>query len=332
MEKIYNKRCDFTLGRIGFGGIPIQNESNSTAKEVIDTLIKQEVNYIDSARGYRDSEKIIGEAIKGRRDKFILATKSMSRTYSEMKRDIDISLVNFQTDYIDVYQLHNPNMEQYEKCISDGGAYFALLDAKKMGKIRHIGITAHKLEVLERAVSSGLFDTIMYPFNIVEVQGRSFFKKCRELGILTIAMKPLAGGALDNSDLAIKFLLNEEVDVIIPGMKNVTEVIKNTSIIKEKLTESELEEVERLQKEMGNDFCRRCGYCAPCTKGIDIPNCFVFEGYYKRYNLKEWAIERYNSLKAHASDCIECGKCMSRCPYELDIIKKLKGVKETFGK
>lgn len=332
MEYIYNEKLNLKISKIGLGGIPIQKVSQNDAKMVIDECINNGVNYIDSARAYKDSEKIIGYALSNRRDKFILASKSMSRTYEEMERDVNISLENFRTGYIDIYQLHNPSMEQYEKCMGEGGAYFALLDAKRQGKIGHIGITAHKIEVLERAISSEKFDTIMYPFNVVEVQGREFFKKCKELGILTIAMKPFAGGALDDAKLAIKFLLNEDIDIIIPGMKDVSEVKENTSVKKEPLSDQEKEEVERLQKEMGNDFCRRCGYCAPCTKGIDIPNCFVFEAYYTRYNLKEWAIERYNSLKAHASDCIECGKCMARCPYQLNIIEKLKEVKKTFGK
>ena len=332
MEYITNKKMNLTISRVGLGGIPIQKALQSDANLVIDECIRQEINYIDSARAYKDSEKILGIALKGRRDKFILATKSMARTYSDMKNDVYTSLKAFQTDYIDIYQLHNPNMSQYEIAIGEDGAYFALLDLKKEGKIGHIGITAHSLEVLDRAIDSGLFETVMYPFNIVEDQGKEMFKKCREKGILTIAMKPMAGGALDDSRLAMKFLLNEEVDVIIPGMKNASEVIKNTSVEKSPLTDIELEKIKDIKESMGNDFCRRCGYCAPCTKGIDIPNCFVFEAYYTRYNLKEWAIERYDSLKAHASDCIECGKCMERCPYKLNIIEKLKVVRNTFGK
>lgn len=332
MEFVYNKKLNLKISRIGFGGIPIQNSSVKNAKDVIDELIRSNVNYIDSARGYKESEKIIGEAIKGRRSSFILATKSMARTYEAMKKDIEVSLGNFQTDYIDIYQLHNPNMEALELCLSDEGAYRALKEAKKEGKIGHIGITNHSLEVLNKAIDTGLFETVMYPFNIVEDQGKEMFDRCKSLGILTIAMKPVAGGAIDNKRLAIKYLLNEDIDVIIPGMKDKNEVIENVNIKKEALYDSELAEVKRIKEDLSGDFCRRCGYCAPCSVGIDIPNCFVFEGYFKKYDLKDWAVERYASLKHHASECIECGMCESRCPYNLKIIEKLKEVRKTFGK
>lgn len=332
MEFIYNKKLNLKISRIGFGGIPIQNSSVENAKDVVDELIRSNVNYIDSARGYKESEKIIGEAIKGRRSSFILATKSMARTYEAMKKDIEVSLGNFQTDYIDIYQLHNPNMEALELCLSDEGAYRALKEAKSEGKIGHIGITNHSLEVLNKAIDTGLFETVMYPFNIVEDQGKEMFNRCKSLGILTIAMKPVAGGAIDNKKLAIKYLLNEDIDVIIPGMKDKNEVIENVNIKKEALNDSELAEVKRIKEDLSGDFCRRCGYCAPCSVGIDIPNCFVFEGYFKKYDLKDWAVERYASLKHHASECIECGMCESRCPYNLKIIEKLKEVRKTFGK
>ena len=332
MEFIYNKKLNLKISRIGFGGIPIQNSSVENAKDVVDELIRSNVNYIDSARGYKESEKIIGEAIKGRRSSFILATKSMARTYEAMKKDIEVSLGNFQTDYIDIYQLHNPNMEALELCLSDEGAYRALKVAKSEGKIGHIGITNHSLEVLNKAIDTGLFETVMYPFNIVEDQGKEMFNRCKSLGILTIAMKPVAGGAIDNKKLAIKYLLNEDIDVIIPGMKDKNEVIENVNIKKEALNDSELAEVKRIKEDLSGDFCRRCGYCAPCSVGIDIPNCFVFEGYFKKYDLKDWAVERYASLKHHASECIECGMCESRCPYNLKIIEKLKEVRKTFGK
>lgn len=332
MEYINAKGMGLVLSKIGFGGIPIQKVDSLMAGKIVDELVRRGVNYIDSARGYKNSEKLIGEAIARRRDKFILATKSMAKTYIDMAKDIEISLSNFKTDYIDIYQLHNPSMDSLKVIMGEGGALKALLEAKEKGKIGHIGITSHSLDVLNSVIDLGIFESVMYPFNIVEVQGRSFFKKCKEKGILTIAMKPMAGGALDDKNLALKFLLNEDIDIIIPGMGSVEEVIENCSINNTKLSKEELEEIDTLQKTFGNDFCRRCGYCQPCTKGIDIANCFVFEGYYKRYDLKDWAKERYESLKSHASDCVECGKCMERCPYKLNIIEKLKGVKETFGK
>ena len=339
MKYIEYEKLGLKISKVGLGGIPIQNESSETAKEVIDACIGEGINYIDSARAYRDSEKLIGEAIKGRRDKFILATKSGAKTYEEMKKDIEISLENFQTDYIDIYQLHNPKRDTFPICMGEGGAYSALVEAKNEGKIGHIGITNHSLDLLNELLEKGYFDdgtfeSLMFPFNILEEQGRELFKKCNEKGILSIVMKPVAGGVIDDKMLAIKYLLNEECGILIPVMKNTSEVKENSYLINNgysKLNKEELEKIDAIRKEIGNDFCRRCGYCAPCTKGIDIANCFVYELYYKKYNLKDWAKERYKNLKAHASDCIECGACMKRCPYELNIIEKLKGVRKTFG-
>ena len=339
MEYIEYKKLNLKISKIGLGGIPIQNEDEKTAKEVIDACCDAGINYIDSARAYRDSEKLIGAAIKGRRDKFILATKSGAKTYEEMKNDINISLANFQTDYIDIYQLHNPKRDTFPICMGEGGAYSALLEAKKEGKIGHIGITNHNLDLLNELLDEGYFDkgifeSLMFPFNILEEQGRALFKKCNEKGILSIVMKPVAGGVIDDKKLAMKYLLNEECGILIPGMKSASEVKENSYLINNgysALNDLEREEIKKIRKEIGNDFCRRCGYCAPCTKGIDIANCFVYELYYKKYNLKDWASERYKKMNAHASDCIECGACMKRCPYELNIIEKLKGVRKTFG-
>lgn len=148
-------------------------------------------------------------------------------------------------------------------------------------------------------------------------------------------MKPLAGGALDDATLALRFLFsNNNIDVVIPGMADVEELKQNLSAAEDgsPLTEGELEKIEEIRRTLGTEFCRRCNYCAPCTVGIDIPRVFTFEGYYRRYGLIDWSKGRYLSFPAVASDCIECGACENRCPYNLPIRKMLKRVVEAFGK
>lgn len=321
------------LNRVGFGGIPIQRITQEDTNLVINELINQGINFIDSARGYTVSEEYIGNAIEGKRDKFILATKSMSRSYDDMIRDVNISLNNFKTEYIDLYQLHNLKSDEYDGIFDDDMAYEALLKCKEEGKIKHIGITSHSIDTIKKAVNSGKFDTIQFPYNIVEDQADEIFKEANKNGIGIIVMKPLAGGAIDNAKLAIKYILSKDyIDVVIPGMDSVDQVIENTSVLNNlNITDEENLEIKDIIEKLGNRFCRRCEYCMPCPVGINIPMNFLLEGYYSRYNLKEWSKDRYKSLDVNASNCIECGKCESKCPYELPIREMLKDVSNILG-
>ncbi|CEQ10912.1 aldo/keto reductase ferredoxin [[Clostridium] sordellii] len=323
-------KTNLKINRIGFGGIPIQRVTQQDTNKIIDELINQGINFIDSARGYTVSEEYIGNAIEGKRDKFILASKSMSRTYEDMLKDVDITLKNFKTDYIDLYQLHNVKSDEYENIFNDNMAYKALLDCKSQGKIKNIGITSHSIDTIKKAVRDEKFDTIQFPYNIVEDQADEIFREAHKRNIGIIVMKPLAGGAINNAKLAIKYILSKEyIDVAIPGMDSVDQVLENISVLENLDIDKEDElKIEDIRNQLGNRFCRRCEYCMPCPVGINIPMNFLLEGYYSRYNLKEWSKERYNSLDTKASDCVECGKCESKCPYDLPIREMLKEVTE----
>lgn len=323
-------KTNLKINRIGFGGIPIQRVTQQDTNKIIDELIKQGINFIDSARGYTVSEEYIGNAIEGKRDNFILASKSMSRTYEDMLKDVDITLKNFKTDYIDLYQLHNVKSDEYENIFNDNMAYKALLDCKSQGKIKNIGITSHSIDTIKKAVRDEKFDTIQFPYNIVEDQADEIFREAHKRNIGIIVMKPLAGGAINNAKLAIKYILSKEyIDVVIPGMDSVDQVLENISVLENLYIDKEDElKIEDIRNQLGNRFCRRCEYCMPCPVGINIPMNFLLEGYYSRYNLKEWSKERYNSLDIKASDCVECGKCESKCPYDLPIREMLKEVTE----
>lgn len=322
------------ISRMGFGGIPIQKIDEEGTRKLLHEMMEKGVNYIDSARGYTVSEQYIGYGLEGIRDKFVLATKSMSRTKEAMAADIETSLGNFRTDYIDLYQVHNPSMEQLDQVMGEGGALEALMEARAAGKIGHIGLTAHSTEVFERALELDWVETIMFPYNIVEQQGAELIHKCAEKNIGFIVMKPLAGGAIEDASLALRYVCsNPDVTVVIPGMAEIHELEQNLDACSntEPLTQEELKEMDKVREQLGTDFCRRCNYCAPCTVGINIPSVFLFAGYLQRYDLADWAKDRYSTLKVKASACIGCGKCEPRCPYHLPIREKLKKCAKDMG-
>ena len=322
------------ISRMGFGGIPIQKIDEEGTRKLLHEMMEMGVNYIDSARGYTVSEQYIGYGLEGIRDKFVLATKSMSRTKEAMAADIETSLGNVRTDYIDLYQVHNPSMEQLDQVIGEGGALEALMEAKAAGKIGHIGLTAHSTAVFERALGLDWVETIMFPYNIVEQQGAELIHKCAEKNIGFIDMKPLAGGAIEDATLALRYVCsNPDVTVVIPGMAEVRELEQNLAACSntEPLADEELKAMDKVREQLGTDFCRRCNYCAPCTVGINIPSVFLFAGYLQRYDLADWAKDRYSTLKVKASACIGCGKCEPRCPYHLPIREKLKKCAQDMG-
>lgn len=336
MEYVELGRTGLSCAVISFGGIPIQRSDEANTMAVVDALERHGINYIDTARGYTVSEEYLGKALKGRREKFFLATKSMSRDYGSMKRDIQISLENLQTDYIDVYQIHNLPPKDFPTVFGPEGAYKALKEARDEGRIGHIGATVHSLDALKELVEhdSQEIETLMFPFNIVELHGEEVLRQAREKGMGTIAMKPLAGGNLEDWDLALRFLAEAGVcDISIPGMGSVEEVERNAQVAEHltPLTQEERARCEEIRKELGGHFCRRCNYCAPCTKGIDIPGNFLMVNYLRKYGLSDWAKERYQGMAHHAGECVQCGVCETRCPYDLPIRAMLKGVSEDFG-
>ena len=327
-------KTGLTISRMGLGGIPIQRIDAEGTKKLVYQLMEAGVNYIDTARGYTVSEQYLGYALEGIRDKFVLATKSMSRTKEAMARDIDISLGNLKTGYIDLYQVHNPNMAQLEQVVGPDGALEALLEAKAAGKIGHIGLTAHSVEVFEKALELPWVETVMFPYNIVETQGEALIRKCAEQNIGFVDMKPLAGGAIEDASLAMRFLVsNPDVTVVIPGMADEKEIRQNLAACANTapLTAEEQKKMEDIRQTLGTQFCRRCNYCAPCTVGISIPSVFLFQGYLDRYGLADWAKDRYGAMAVKASACVECGACEPRCPYGLPIRQMLKEAAAKFG-
>ncbi|MDE7244164.1 MAG: aldo/keto reductase [Oscillospiraceae bacterium] len=332
MEYVTLGATGLQVSRVGFGGIPIQRIDAAAAVSLLAAAREHGINYIDTARGYTVSEELIGQAVEGHRDKFILATKSMSRNRAAMQADIGTSLHNLRTGYIDLYQIHNPTLEQLEQVCGPDGALEALQEAKAAGKIGHIGLTAHSPDVFARGLELDWVETIMFPYNIVETHGTDLIKKAHAKGIGFICMKPLAGGAIEDAALALRFVLsNPNVSLVIPGMYRPDEVVQNTSAGSAPLTPADKEKMAEIRQALGTNFCRRCGYCAPCTAGINLPHTFTLHGYLSRYGLETWARTRYDAMPAKAGDCVECGACEERCPYHLPIREMLKKAAADFG-
>ena len=323
------------ISRMGFGGIPIQRTTPEATKELIAYLRNAGVNFIDTARGYTVSEEYLGAALEGIREDFVIATKSMSRTKEAMAADIDVSLKNLRTDYIDLYQIHNATPADFATVTAPGGALEALLEAKAAGKVRHIGLTAHSLDTFRLAVEADWVETVMFPYNLVETQGTKLIRACGEKNIGFICMKPLAGGAIENVSLALRYIsANPDVTVVIPGMADIWEAEMNLAAMENTapLSAEETAAIEEIRRTLGTHFCRRCNYCAPCAAGISIPAIFLMEGYLSRYGLEEWARKRYFGMEKTASDCIGCGVCEDRCPYQLPIREMMKSAAAKFGK
>jgi len=327
-------KTNLRISRLGFGGIPIQRIDAERTKTLMHKLADAGVNYIDTARGYTVSEEYLGYALEGIRERFVLATKSMSRTRDAMAADIATSLKNLRTNYIDLYQLHNPSPDQLAQIVGPGGALEALQEAKAAGKIGHLGITAHSLDTFRMALEMDWVETIMFPYNIVESQGEDLIHACVEKNIGFICMKPLAGGAIEDARLALRYICaNPDVTVVIPGMADPAELEQNLSAVSDTapLTQAEREAFQNVRNTLGTQFCRRCNYCQPCSAGISISNAFLFDGYLQRYGLADWARSRYATMDKKASDCIGCGACEDRCPYHLPIREMLRKVAERFG-
>lgn len=328
MEKRRLGKTNLEVTAISFGALPMQRCTLEEAGEVLNSALDLGINFIDTARAYTDSEEKIGRGIAHRRKEFYLATKSLSRTKEGILKDVDISLNNMQTDFIDLYQLHNVKLEKdFVTVMSEGGALEGLEAAKAQGKIGAIGITGHSIPLLIKAVQTGKFDTLQVPYNVVEQEAaKELFPLARSLDMGIIIMKPLGGGQIDKANLSLRFILAQKDVVLIPGMDTVEQVQQNSSTANPycPLNKQEMAELEEEAAIVGKSFCRRCAYCLPCAVGIDIPQVFIFKIQYERYGLKAAIPNRYANLAVKPSACIDCGLCEKRCPYDIPIRARLK--------
>ena len=313
---------------LGFGGIPISRLSQRQAAKVVKRALAQGINYFDTARAYGSSESHVGKALRPVRDQVILSTKGIRRGREETWQDIQSSLRNLQTDYIDLYFIHDVSREaHFDQVFAPDGALAAVREAKEQGLIRHVGISGHRAPLLTRLIETGAFEVVMVPVNIADLDFQdTVIPRANELGLGIVAMKPFAGGALSNADVTLRYALTQPVTAVIPGMQSVAEVDENVAIAQDccrLLTSEERRALKEEARSLGTKFCRQCGYCLPCTAEIDIPRVFLLDRYYTRYWLRDVAQTGYREMSVPASECIECGDCEARCPYELPIIEML---------
>jgi len=307
-----------------FGALPIQRVDTDTAVRLLRNAYEGGMIFFDTARAYSDSEEKMGKAFAGMRDKVYIATKTMAKTPDKLREDLDTSLRNLRTDYIDIYQLHCVN-----QCYRPGdgtGMYEAMLEAKAQGKIRHIGITAHLIGVAEEIVSSGLYETLQFPFSYLATdRDIELVKNTVNAGMGFIAMKGLSGGLLTDSRACMAFM--SQYDVLpIWGIQRDEELDQWLSFFKENVQMTpEIESfIAEDRKSLMGDFCRGCGYCMPCAVGIQINNCARMSQLIRRAPSSNFLSEEWQGLMGKIEECIDCGVCKTRCPYGLDIPNLLR--------
>ena len=315
-----------TLGQTGittpqnaFGALPVQRVDMETAVKILRRAYEGGMTFFDTARVYTDSEEKLGAAFDGMRDKIYIASKTMAKTPEKFWEDLNTTLNNLRTDYLDIYQFHCVG-----QCYAPGdgtGMYEAMLEAKAQGKIRHIGITAHKIGVAEEIVKSGLYETLQFPFSYLATdRDIALVKSCEEAGMGFIAMKGLSGGLLTNSDACMAFMSQYNV-LPIWGVQKMSELEEWLRFFEKEpeMTDEIRDFIENDRKELLGDFCRGCGYCAPCTVGIVINQCARMSQMIRRSTSAAWLSETWQAEMKKIEDCVDCGICKTRCPYELDI-------------
>ena len=327
-----------TLGTTGitseknaFGALPIQRVSEEYAKMLLRKAYDAGITFFDTARWYSDSEVKIGLALSDVRDKIHIATKTGAQNAEDFWKDLETSLANLKTDYIDIYQFHNPSF-----CPKPGdgtGLYEAMLEAKAQGKVRHIGITNHRLNVAQEAVESGLYETLQFPFCYLATdKDIALVELCKEHNVGFIAMKALSGGLITKSDAAYAWL--DRFDNVLPiwGVQRVSELDEFISYMKNPpaMSDETKAVIENDRRELIGGFCRGCGYCMPCPVGIEINNCARMIQMIRRSPSQQWLTPEWQEKMLNIDNCINCGGCKSKCPYGLDTPSLLKANLEDY--
>lgn len=319
MAKVTLGKTGITVEKNAFGALPIQRIGRQEAVRLLRKAYAHGVTFFDTARWYTDSEEKVGEAFEGMRDKVFIATKTGAKDAQGFWADLETSLGNLRTDYIDIYQFHNPSF-----CPRPGdgtGLYEAMLEAKAQGKIRHIGITNHRLNVATEAVESGLYETLQFPFCYLATdKDIELAQKTKQAGMGFIAMKALSGGLITNSAAAYAFLAQYEHVLPIWGVQRESELDEFLSYIENppEMNEELETVITRDREELLGDFCRGCGYCMPCPVGIEINNMARMSLMIRRAPSQAQLTPEMQEKMHRIKECLHCGKCKSKCPYGLD--------------
>ena len=319
MTKIQLGSTGIEIEKNGFGCLPIQRISKEDAARLLRKALDGGINYFDTARAYSDSEEKLGYAFAGIRDKVVIATKTHAQTGRELREHLEASLRDLNTDYIDVYQFHNPAF--VPRPGGKDGLYDAALEAQAQGKIRHIGITNHRLAVAREAIDSGLYATLQFPYSYLSgPQEQELVEMCERAGMGFVAMKGMAGGLLRDGIAAAAFMALQPIVVPIWGVQYEWELDQFLSCVPDApaMTEERLALIEKDRAELTGSFCRSCGYCMPCPVGIQINQCARMSLMLRRMPAADYLTEYWQGEMKKVEDCLHCGKCASKCPYGLN--------------
>ncbi|QNL44818.1 aldo/keto reductase [Oscillibacter hominis] len=320
MVKVRLGKTELWVTKTAFGALPIQRIDHAAAKKLLRRAYDRGINYFDTANAYSDSEEKIGEALSDVRHNIVISTKSGGSDKETVRRHIETSLRRMKTDYIDLFQFHNPAV--LPDIDDPDGPFAAALEAKQKGYVRHIGITNHRLSVAHQALDSGNFETMQFPFCYLATdKDVELVNRCREEDVGFIAMKGLSGGMLSNAEACFAFM--QQYDNVVPiwGIQHEWELDQWLELRERgaKMTPELSAVIEKDRAELAQNFCRSCGYCQPCTVGIDIPQAarmamLLRRAVYQNYITDEWYAKMHK-----IEECVHCDVCKSRCPYELDI-------------
>lgn len=325
MSQVTLGTTGITVNKNGFGALPVQRVTMEEAKKLLRKAFESGITFFDTARAYTDSEEKLGEALSDVRDQIFIATKTAAKTADGFWKDLETSLKLLKTDYIDIYQFHNPAV-----CPKPGdgtGLYEAMLEAKEQGKIRHIGITNHRLAVAQEAIDSGLYEVLQFPFCYLATEkDLALVRQCKEKNIGFIAMKALSGGMITNSAAAYAYL--DQFDHVLPiwGVQRERELDEFISYIENPpvMTEEMRGLIAHDQKELAGNFCRGCGYCMPCPVGIEINTCARMSLLIRRSPSELQLTPEVQAKMKQIENCLHCGQCSSKCPYDLDTPRLLE--------
>ena len=315
-------KTDLEVNKNGFGALPIQRRNEKDSIEILKKAYDNGINFYDTARFYTDSEEKLGKAFEDVRENIYIATKTGMETAEEFWSDLETSLKNLRTDYVDLYQFHNISFVPK----AEDDLYKAMLEAKQEGLIKHIGITTHKITHAHEALDSGLYETLQYPFSYLSGDEElKLIEKCKSLDIGFIAMKAMGGGLIKNSKASFAYI-NQFSNVLpIWGIQKLEELDEFLSYDSNTILDDKLKSaIEQDKKELGDNFCRGCGYCMPCPEEINISLCARISLWIRRFPTEPNLDERTQEIMKHTLDCVECYECVDRCPYELDIPELLK--------
>jgi predicted aldo/keto reductase-like oxidoreductase len=318
---------ELQVSEIGFGGIPIIPLTRDEAVSVVRHCLDAGITFFDTANMYTTSEEKLGIALKGHRSQVVIATKTALRDARGAAGHLDLSLRQLQTDWIDVYQLHNvSNEDALKQVLAPGGAYEAVARARDAGKVRFIGISSHSIPTAMEALKTGLFQTLQFPFNFIENDPlQELFPLAARKRVGIIGMKPLGGGLLERADLCFKFLQQHPYVLPIPGVRSNKEIDQIVQFYRnpEPMSEADLKAIESIRSDLGKKFCHRCEYCMPCEQGVQISSVLMLKPAAKRLSregVKGWL----GAAMETAEKCVECGECEQKCPYKLPISDLLK--------